>query len=431
VNALYKQILGAYPGGASIIGFATVKKHGEKPMEKQTMTFDPTKMREERASLSRKMTEMVNSTPSDQWDTAKQREFNDTEAAIMAIDGQLDKYERALIAAGERLRGGAPVGGSKVDLNTSIRALGEFAKTGDRFEFGVQNSMTESGDAGVVVPHELYNEILRVAEKFSPLRPLCRVIPIGTTASKFTFPVSTSGATGSWVGETDSRAETTAPTLDSVSFNDAEIFFNLPITQWLEEDTAIGQFLVEEIAAGIGRAEGKAVLSGSGTKQPQGVLTATMSTDADGTRTFGSLQTISTGNASSITADSLISLLYSLAPEYRMNCTWVLNSSTLAAVRTMKDSNGQYLWQQSLAPGQPATLLGYPICEANDMPDIAADAYPVIVGDWQRGYSILDRAMTVLRDPYSNKPYINIYSRKRVSGAVVDSCALKVLKVAA
>lgn len=387
-------------------------------------------MRNERNEITRKMAVLAD-TPRDQWNTAKQKEFADAEAAVMAIDGQIDRYERALAAAGERLRGGAPGNASGGDLHKSIRALGQFAMTGDRFEFGVQNSMTESGDAGIVVPSELYGEITRLAQKYSPLRPLCRVINIGTAASKFTLPVAVTGATGAWVGEVDARPETAAPTLSEVQFNDAEIYFLIPLSQWLLEDTQVGTFLTEEIAAGIGRAEGKAILSGSGTKQPQGVLTTSMSADADGTRAFGSLQTVSTGNASAITADSLIALLYSLAPEYRQNCTWAMNSNTLSIVRRLQDSNGQYLWAQGIAAGQPQTLLGCPICECGDMPDIGPDAYPVIVGDWQRGYALVDRAMSVLRDPYSAKPLVQVYTRKRVSGAVVDSCALKVLKVAA
>jgi HK97 family phage major capsid protein len=109
-----------------------------------------------------------------------------------------------------------------------------------------------------------------------------------------------------------------------------------------------------------------------------------------------------------------------------------MNSKTLSVVRKFKDTTGQFLWQPSLAINRPATLLGYQVIEAEDMPDIAADSLSIAFGNFQNGYVIADRTdVRVLRDPFSNKPFVNFYATKRVGGAVVNSEAIKVMKFAA
>ena len=98
----------------------------------------------------------------------------------------------------------------------------------------------------------------------------------------------------------------------------------------------------------------------------------------------------------------------------------------------MKSADGQFLWAPGLVAGQPATLLGYPVVEAEDMPDIAADAPAIAFGNFQAGYLITERAETaILRDPYSNKPFVTFYATRRVGGCVSDSEAIKLMKFAA
>ncbi len=109
-----------------------------------------------------------------------------------------------------------------------------------------------------------------------------------------------------------------------------------------------------------------------------------------------------------------------------------MNRKTQSAIRRFKDQTGNYLWSPPVSAGQPATLLGFSVSEAEDMPDIAANAFAIAFGDFKRGYLVVDRAgVRVLRDPYSVKPYVLFYTTKRVGGGVQDYAAIKLLKFAA
>ena len=108
-----------------------------------------------------------------------------------------------------------------------------------------------------------------------------------------------------------------------------------------------------------------------------------------------------------------------------------MNRSVVGALRKFKDGEGNYLWQPNNEAGEPARLMGYPVTEAEDMPDIASDSHSVAFGDFRRGYLIVDRVgVRVLRDPYSAKPYVLFYTTKRVGGGVQDYDAFKFLKFA-
>ena len=109
-----------------------------------------------------------------------------------------------------------------------------------------------------------------------------------------------------------------------------------------------------------------------------------------------------------------------------------MNSATLARIRKFRTSAGEFLWQPSLAAGQPATLLGYPVVEAEDMPDIAANSLSIAFGNFKAGYLIAERSATqILRDPYSNKPFVHFYATKSVGGMVSNSEAIKLMRFSA
>jgi HK97 family phage major capsid protein len=131
-------------------------------------------------------------------------------------------------------------------------------------------------------------------------------------------------------------------------------------------------------------------------------------------------------------SDVLVDLIYALKAGYRQNASFVMNRKTQSAIRRFKEDNGQYLWAPPASLGQAATLMGFPVVEAEDMPDIAANNCAIAFGDFERGYLVVDRAgLRVLRDPYSAKPYVLFYTTKRVGGGVQDYAAIKLLKFAA
>ena len=156
----------------------------------------------------------------------------------------------------------------------------------------------------------------------------------------------------------------------------------------------------------------------------------------NGSWSWGNVGTVSTGAAGAFptsgSADVLIDLIYALKSTYRANATFVMNRATQADVRKLKDGDGNYIWQPAAAPGQAPTLMGFAVAEAEDMPDVAADANAIAFGDFRRGYLIVDRVgIRVLRDPFSSKPYVLFYTTKRVGGGVQDFDAIKLLKFAA
>ncbi len=158
----------------------------------------------------------------------------------------------------------------------------------------------------------------------------------------------------------------------------------------------------------------------------------------DATRKFGTLQYLPSKNATGLAtdgtgADALISLVYGLHAPYRAGpgVAWMMNSTTASVVRQLKDPNGRYIWTDGLQAGEPAMLLGYPVGIDENMPDLGAGNYPIAFGNWRAGYRIVDRLGTrILRDPFSDKPFVHFYTTKRVGGTVADSNAIKLLKCA-
>lgn len=126
-------------------------------------------------------------------------------------------------------------------------------------------------------------------------------------------------------------------------------------------------------------------------------------------------------------------LYYKLKEDYATRATFLVNRSVVQAVRLLKETTtGQYLWQPGLAAGAPDTLMGVPVMQAADMPVLAANNLVVAVGDFQSAYQIVDRnGIRILRDPFTNKPFVNFYSTKRVGGEVVNFEAIKLLKATA
>ncbi|MEL7638448.1 MAG: phage major capsid protein [Solidesulfovibrio sp.] len=350
----------------------------------------------------------------------KAKHDGDIEQLSAAMDELFKKANRPPAAGGGSWRG------------DEIKSkLASYIKSGDMSLFGQKALTTATDSGGVVVPKQLASEIVNLQQKYSPLRSVCRVVQIETLASNYSQPVNTGGVDSGWVGEVDARPATNTPNLSNVDFPDSEVYANLPISQWFEEDARVADWLVNEIAKEFSRKEGAAFVSGNGVKQPKGILAyATAATDDD-TRAYGTIQHVVSGDAAAIKPDSLIDLLYTLRPEYRSNATWLCNSKTLAAIRKLKDGDGNSMWQPALMQGQPQLLLGYPLLECNDWPDVSENAFPLAVGDFRSAYYILDRTQTLLRDPFTAKPNVLFYARKRVSGALVDSQAVKLLKISA
>ena len=206
-------------------------------------------------------------------------------------------------------------------------------------------------------------------------------------------------------------------------------------TQALLDDAAVDieAWISGEVDIVFAEQEGGAFILGDGVSKPKGFLA--YATIADASWSWGNLGYIATGVANYFKtpnpSDNLVDLIYALKAGYRQNANFMMNRKTQAEIRKFKDINGNYLWQPPSGPDRQATLMGYPIAEAEEMPDIAANSLSVALGDFRAGYLVVDRIGTrILRDPYSAKPYVLFYTTKRVGGGIQNFEAIKLLKFA-
>ena len=293
-----------------------------------------------------------------------------------------------------------------------------------------------SGDTGgYAVPREIDAAIDAMLKSISPIRGIANVVKVGSAG--YRKLITTGGTPSGWASETGPRPETATPTFVEIAPAMGELYANPTATQAMLDDAMfdVEQWLSGEIATEFARAEGAAFVSGSGVNRPKGFLLAPVAATADATRAFGTLQYLPSGAAGDFSAnpqERLIDLVQSLRAPHRQGAVFVMNAATLARIRKFKTADGAFVWQPSLAQGQPATLLGYPVIEAEDMPDIAANALSIAFGNFRAGYLIAERSETaILRDPYSNKPFVSFYATKRIGGGIADSDAIKLMKFAA
>ncbi len=290
-------------------------------------------------------------------------------------------------------------------------------------------------DGGFAIPREIDALITAQLKAISPIRAISQVVQVGS--SGYRKLVTSTGTASGWVSETAARPETGTAKFHEIAPPMGELYANPAASQSMLDDAAFNleEWLAGEIATEFAKAEGAAFINGNGENQPSGFLSAATSTAGDSKRPFGTLQFSVTGNASGFDDApemKLIDLVHSLKAAHRQGAVFVMNSKTLATVRKFKAADGSFLWQPGILEGQPARLLGYPVIEAEDMPDVAANAYPIAFGNFRNGYLIAERrATTILRDPFTNKPFVNFYATKRVGGQVLDSDAIKLLRVAA
>jgi HK97 family phage major capsid protein len=306
----------------------------------------------------------------------------------------------------------------------------------DDFETRAAQTVTSTGSAGgFALPEIIERAIARLSVDISPIRQIATVRTVGSPDYKELFDVN--GAAFEWLGEAATRNQTNTPNLAEVepTFGLAsarpraseesldDLFFN--VEQWLIESAS------EAIAAG----EGVAFVSGNGTNRPTGFLAGpTPVTTTDASRAFGTLQYVASGGAAALptSADTFVTMVYELRARYRANARWVTSKAVLSALRKYKDTTNQYLWQPSLSLQQPATFMGFPIVEAEDMPAVGASAFPLAFGDFREGYLIADRVgMRMTRDDVTLPGFVQFYIRKRVGGKIRNSQAIKLLKIAA
>lgn len=324
--------------------------------------------------------------------------------------------------------------GTKIDKERDFKMMRDYLVRGDDTEMKALAISTSSGaDGGYAMPKAIDAMIESLIVNISPIRAISNVVQVST--ADYHKLVNLRGTASGWVAETAARPATTTPTLADVNIKPFEIYANPQASQQMLDDVYFNaeQWIADQLATEFGRAEAAAFVSGNGTTQPLGFLSGTPLATADGVRAFGTLQylptTVAGGFPATNPADFLMALMYSLKQGYRQDAVWVMNKATLSTIAQFKDSSGRYILTPVTQPGIPPTIFGYPVVEAEDMPSVAANSFSLAFGNFKRGYEIVDRnGPTILRDPFSNKPFTGFYSVKRVGGSVVNSEAIKLAK---
>lgn len=341
-------------------------------------------------------------------------------------DGQLTDPEYRKTFASYVQRGAADAEASLIEKNS----------VGERANIRAAMSEGDNSAGGYLAPVEWDRQVRKAQRHLSPMRRISQVVTTGVNGYSTLWSNESWGS--GWVGETANRPQTSTTNLSPLVFPTGEIYAMPAATQRLLDDAQLNfeEWIEAELAEEFARQEGVAFLSGDGINKPLGLLQylpgGVAAAGQPSAHPGGELGVTVSGSASEATPDGLINLKYGLATPYRQNANWLMSSNTAAAIAKMKDGDGNFIWREGLAAGQPATLLGSPVEIDENMPDIAADAYAIAFGDFNRGYLINDRiGVRVLRDPYTAKPYVLFYATKRVGGGVLDPKAIRVQRIAA
>ncbi|MDZ7824510.1 MAG: phage major capsid protein [Ahrensia sp.] len=365
-----------------------------------------------------------------------------TDATLAKLNEQMDIQQKAIDAMAldlkrPQLSGGSKSGNMSVDEQKHRAAFADFFRKGNEDGLAdIQQKALNMGvgmDGGYAVPKVIDSQVASLMQNISPIRSIATVVQ--TSTSDYRKLVNLHGTAATWQGETSTTADSATPKLKEIA----------PPSGWLEARPRATQqslddgmfdfeaWLADEVATAFAVSEGAAFINGNGTNKPRGFLAgpAPVAT-ADATRAFGTLQFIASRQAAAMPSsfEPFIDMIYSIKAGHRQGSNFVSNSLALSAIRKLKDADGNYMWQPSLIAGQPSTFLGYSVVEAEDMPAIAANAFPLAFGNFKAGYLIADRfGVRIQRDPFTAKPYVEFYTTKRVGGDVIDSEAIKLLKI--
>jgi len=280
-------------------------------------------------------------------------------------------------------------------------------------------------DGGITVTPSMSSKITAKLYESDPIRQLSRVENISTDA--FEEMVDWSEASSGWETETQHGDETDTPKFKKKRIP-VHIMYAAPrVTQQLLEDSGINieAWLAGKVAEKFNRVEAASFVTGNGVGKPVGFLTY------DNGTTYGTIQQINMGVADKITADGYIDIKYSLQEYYVNRGTWLMNRQTVRDTMTLKDGIGNYLWKPAFAVDAPSTILSLPVRMSTTMPVVAANSLSVVLADWKEAYCIVDRlGITIQRDPYTVKPFIEYYTRRRVGADVTNWDAIKIGKIA-
>lgn len=326
----------------------------------------------------------------------------------------------------------------------AIRALmtGDKTKADQLFAEAKAMNVGTGPDGGYMVHTQFSDGFTKVMQEVSPFYRLARVIPLDPGNDSFEEPIDRDTADASWTGEQSSRPETDTPQLGMFYLALNEIYAMPKVTQKLVDLASfdVMAWLQNKVGEAFGTKESDAYHNGDGVARPRGILTYDIATTYDATRPWGTIQYIPSGASGAFAtastsvspADALNDMVTALKPQYRNGARWFMNRNTAGVCQKLKDTEGRWIWSNSLVSGQPSTMLGYPVEIDEDMPDISANSLSIAFGNVNRAYTIIEKpGIKFLPDPYTAKPHVLLYSYRRVTGGMNNSEAIKLMKFAA
>ena len=280
-------------------------------------------------------------------------------------------------------------------------------------------SAVHGDEGGYLVTPSLHKKIISSINAKSPMRKLASIETISTNA--LDIVIQDGSFDSGWVAEVAPRVETHTPHLKQKRIMVHELYAQPKATQRLIDDSAIDieSWLADKLSDSFVRAENRSFILGDGNNQPTGILH------------YGNdvIERVKVAEKGKVNPDDILNLINSLSDEYLSNATLLMHRSTLSALQRLRDGNGRFIWQPSMTESTPETLFGIPVMCAGDIPILKGDTDAMVLADFKAAYKIVDRAgMGLMRDPYTDKPFIKFYAVKRVGGDVVESNAVKILR---
>lgn len=415
--------------------FHDFRQENDKRLEKIQKGGQADPMLEEKVN---KMSDHINSLEEKRTELEKRLEQAETAAARKggmnsADDEKLEAKARQFAAMCAKERGVAvPSDFGSKEFGQYKSSFFEWMRKGDHLSLDASKALSvgTDPDGGYFVEADTSGRIVTAIYETSPMRQVASQQTISTDALEGIYDLDE--ASFGWVSEQGSRTETGTPEIAKWRIPTHEMYAEPRATQKVLDDAAINleQWLQGKVTDKFARAENTAFVSGDGIDKPRGFTTY-----GAGTSIPGTIERFYTGANGAFEAtpdggDKLLDMIYGTKQGYRQNSRWFMNRSTVAGVRKLKDSDGQYLWQPGLGAGQPSQLLGFPILEFEDMDDYATtNGLAIAFGDMREAYQIVDRmGIRILRDPYTSKPFVKFYMTKRVGGDVVNFEAIKLLQ---
>lgn len=291
----------------------------------------------------------------------------------------------------------------------------------DYIRKGVQSNLItkslsgDEGEAGVVITPTLSKQIIAMVNQRSVMRQVASVEKISTRSLDVIYEDGNFAA--GWVAETGARGITDTPKLKKKSIHAHEIYAQPKATQSLIDDSEVNieNWLAERVADSFIKLENEAFVAGDGTNKPNGFLLN------------AKIEKIDAGSA--VNVEMLMKLINSLDEGYIANASFIMNRKTLSLIQGLKDEEGRFIWNQSLADPLQQTIFGIPVIISSHMPDVEKDKLAIALGDFKSAYKIVDRTgINLMRDPYTEKPFVKFYAVKRVGGDVVNPSAVKLAK---